>query len=644
MDVALEAEVFGDDATAWEELPLAVPADARFVHGVVSRGAAPRPRPPPEDLAPAFRPREADERVDLTFRNLGLRLASARVLGGVAAPRERRAHGRARPVRRGKSTFLALLAGRRLGSGWRTGSVRVNGRRGGVERWCADRSAFVHQADALKARLTVWETLYFSSCLRLPAAHRRRRDLVEDVLEALDLSRRKHALLGDGAAARGVSGGQRRRVSVGVELVAEPSLLFLDEPTSGLDSATALRLARTLHALAAQKNVAVVAVLHAPSSAAFALFDRLLLLGRGGTAFEGKPGDALPYLRSVRPIDASHANPADAVVAVVAGDDKLARYAVERSRRLGELFSDCVVEALAGALVASTYSEYAFGDLPSMNFMTSLGLVFTVALAALPCFGGERSGLDREASPAGADLDLAAYFLAVDLVELPRLALLTAAFLSVYYPLTAPLTRPVVFFGVCAACAYAAAGVGYLASTVFLRESKAQLAATVFVLVASMFAGVVPTLDDLASMSPLLVGLPWASPNRWLCEALYVLQARHFSDAWKMPVTFIDDPNRHSALAGLHAFHYADDGLVLDVALLLVIGVALRLGALGALLGLHRERRDRASLPKALCLAGVVAPLARAVDALGRTPALALAVFGVFCMVAAGLVVSSAWW
>ena len=111
-----------------------------------------------------------------------------------------------------------------------------------------------------------------------------------------------------------------------------------------------------------------------------------------------------------------------------------------------------------------------------------------------------------------------------------------------------------------------------------------------------------------------------------------------------MPVTFVDDPNRHSALAGLHTFHYADDGLVLDVALLLVIGVALRLGALGALLGLHRERRDRASLPKALCLAGVVAPLARAVDALGRTPALALAVFGVFCMVAAGLVVSSAWW
>ena len=222
MDVALEAEVFGDDATAWEELPLAVPADARFVHGVVSRGAAPRPRPPPEDLAPAFRPREADERVDLTFRNLGLRLASgARVLGGVAgAARSAELTAVLGPSGAGKSTFLALLAGRRLGSGWRTGSVRVNGRRGGVERWCADRSAFVHQADALKARLTVWEALYFSSCLRLPAAHRRRRDLVEDVLEALDLARQKHALLGDGFAARGVSGGQRRRVSVGVGRVA----------------------------------------------------------------------------------------------------------------------------------------------------------------------------------------------------------------------------------------------------------------------------------------------------------------------------------------------------------------------------------------------------------------------------------------
>ena len=66
-----------------------------------------------------------------------------------------------------------------------------------------------------------------------------------------------------------------------------------------------------MHLSAAAQGFAV-----SVSSAVFALFDRLLLLGRGGTAFEGKPGDALPYLRSVRPIDAAHANPADAVVAV----------------------------------------------------------------------------------------------------------------------------------------------------------------------------------------------------------------------------------------------------------------------------------------------------------------------------------------
>ena len=140
---------------------------------------------------------------------------------------------------------------------------------------------------------------YFASALRLPAARNHRRvELVDDVIDALALADQRHAIVGDGLHVRGVSGGQRRRVSVGVELVAEPSLLFADEPTSGLDSATALRLARTLSALAREKRVTVVSVVHSPSPA---LSPRRRPRQRRGDAAATTPDPSAAQVRPLRP-------------------------------------------------------------------------------------------------------------------------------------------------------------------------------------------------------------------------------------------------------------------------------------------------------------------------------------------------------
>ena len=114
----------------------------------------------------------------------------------------------------------------------------------------------------------------------------------------------------------------------------------------------------------------------------------------------------------------------------------------------------------------------------------------------------------------------------MNLAELPRIGLLAGAFLLAYYPLVAPLTSPELFYAAVLACAFAASGVGYLASIVFVDASRAQLATTATVLACAMFSGILPTLDDLEGMSPALSTTAWASPNRWLCEALYVLQVR----------------------------------------------------------------------------------------------------------------------
>lgn len=164
-------------------------------------------------------------------------------------------------------------------------------------------------------------------------------------------------------------------------------------------------------------------------------------------------------------------------------------------------------------------------------------------------------------------------------------------------------------------------------------------------LACALFSGVLPTLDDLQGMSPFLGAAAWASPNRWLCEALYVLQVREFSDAWKMPPTWVESPPAsNSALFGLHVFHYSDDHVDLNLLMLVVIGCALRLAALAALCGLHREMRDRHSAPKALVLSYVVAPVAAACDAWKESRCLVTVALFAAALGIAALVASAMWW
>ena len=88
--------------------------------------------------------------------------------------------------------------------------------------------------------------------------------------------------------ATGISGGERKRVSIGYELIQEPTILLLDEPTSGLDSHTALNIGKQLRK-EADRGLAVVATIHQPSSELFFMFDRVIVLSEGRTIYNGKP-------------------------------------------------------------------------------------------------------------------------------------------------------------------------------------------------------------------------------------------------------------------------------------------------------------------------------------------------------------------
>lgn len=126
---------------------------------------------------------------------------------------------------------------------------------------------FVPQQDILPAKLTVFEAILFAARLRLPESIPLSEQVarVDDVIEKLGLSHVRNVRIGDGEK-RGISGGEMRRVSIGLELVARPDILLLDEPTSGLDSVSASKVARVLHGLAhdPENPTAVIASIHQP--------------------------------------------------------------------------------------------------------------------------------------------------------------------------------------------------------------------------------------------------------------------------------------------------------------------------------------------------------------------------------------------
>ncbi|KAF8758806.1 ABC-2 type transporter [Rhizoctonia solani] len=196
------------------------------------------------------------------------------------------------PSGAGKTTLIGILAGRSGAMGGRvSGDVgfTIDGGEGRVK------VGFVDQTDVLPPNLTVIEALLFAAKLKLPESTPPAEKLarVEHVIRQLGLSEVAHSRIG-GNTERGLSGGERRRVSIALEIVAGVEVLVLDEPTSGLDSVSAANVARVLAELAhdPENPVAVIASIHQPSSRLYHQFDQILLLSRGEQVYFGPGGTA----------------------------------------------------------------------------------------------------------------------------------------------------------------------------------------------------------------------------------------------------------------------------------------------------------------------------------------------------------------
>ncbi|KAF9588792.1 hypothetical protein IFM89_015716 [Coptis chinensis] len=211
------------------------------------------------------------------------------------------------PSGSGKTTLLTALGGR-LG-GKLKGSITYNDKP--FSNQMKRNMGFVTQDDVLYPHLSVTETLVYTALLRLPNTVTKEEKVAhaEEVLTQLGLEKCKNSIIG-GPFKRGVSGGERKRVSIGQEMLINPSLLFLDEPTSGLDSTTAQKIVSTLWELA-RGGRTVVMTIHQPSSRLFYMFHKVILLSDGNPLYFGNGAEVMNYFSSIGYTPAVAMNPAD---------------------------------------------------------------------------------------------------------------------------------------------------------------------------------------------------------------------------------------------------------------------------------------------------------------------------------------------
>ncbi|EGD81253.1 ATP-binding cassette transporter G2 [Salpingoeca rosetta] len=226
----------------------------------------------------------------------------------------------------GKTTLLNMLAGRlsAAGHGRSGGSILVNGQKRNFNTF-RQISAYVLQQDCFFPTLTVRETITLSAMLRLPVHMSREAKLaqVDGVIAELGLTKCADTYVGN-ELIRGVSGGEKKRLNVGTELVTNPSLLFLDEPTTGLDSFNAQNVMQTLLTLA-KSNRTIIATIHQPRSSIFQMFDLLMLLSEGCSMYFGPAADAVGYFGSIGYECPEEFNPADYFLDLISLDQRSPR-------------------------------------------------------------------------------------------------------------------------------------------------------------------------------------------------------------------------------------------------------------------------------------------------------------------------------
>uniref|UniRef100_A0A673W130 ATP-binding cassette, sub-family G (WHITE), member 2a n=1 Tax=Salmo trutta TaxID=8032 RepID=A0A673W130_SALTR len=217
----------------------------------------------------------------------------------------------------GKSSFLDVLAARKDPAGL-AGEVLIDGAPQPANFKCL--SGYVVQDDVVMGTLTVRENFRFSAALRLPSSvsQKEKEDKVNRLIKELGLTKVADSRVGT-QLIRGISGGERKRTNIGMELIIDPPVLFLDEPTTGLDASTANSVLLLLKRMSSHGRTIILSI-HQPRYSIYRLFDSLTLLVSGKQVYHGPAQSALDYFSNIGYTCEPHNNPADFFLDVINGD------------------------------------------------------------------------------------------------------------------------------------------------------------------------------------------------------------------------------------------------------------------------------------------------------------------------------------
>ncbi|CAH0398650.1 unnamed protein product [Chilo suppressalis] len=214
------------------------------------------------------------------------------------------------PSGAGKSSLLNAISGYR--SAGVTGELLVNGQPRNEHQFQKS-SCYITQEDLLQPLLTVREAMDVAASLKLPKGSKIHS---EEILQELGLLEHQHTKTDR------LSGGQKKRLSIALELVNNPPVFFLDEPTSGLDTVTTVQCVRLLRQLARQGRT-VVCTIHQPPASLLELFDQVYVIADGRCIYQGETGAMVSYLQSVGlPCPRQH-NPADFIIELTENPDNI---------------------------------------------------------------------------------------------------------------------------------------------------------------------------------------------------------------------------------------------------------------------------------------------------------------------------------
>ncbi|KAI9983282.1 hypothetical protein PInf_007237 [Phytophthora infestans] len=229
------------------------------------------------------------------------------------------------PSGSGKTTLLNALAAVENGRSDFAGELLLDGKR--LSKGYRRIAAYVQQDDSLYSTLTVRECISYSAQLRLPPtlSDSVKNAMVNRVIAELNLTHVANSSIGSvggNSSRRGVSGGERRRVSIGMELVTSPQILILDEPTSGLDSSSAHSVVQLVTDLAGHGRIVVLSI-HQPSARSFLLLNKIMLLGKGKLLYSGKPAESKNYFEELGFKCPEHENIADFILDIASDSNNI---------------------------------------------------------------------------------------------------------------------------------------------------------------------------------------------------------------------------------------------------------------------------------------------------------------------------------